>query len=467
MHGSGAISASLDAGVTRIPASAMPCANCHGPDGRGRPEGGATPSDVTEESLHRAYKVTTPSGRTHGPYDDAKLERAIIRGIDASGNRLDPLMPRYKMGSRDVSSLIAYMKRLGHELDPGLSEKSIRLGVILPPRQTMANASAETRAVVSAWFEDVNKRGGIFGRNVDLVFIDPEGTPKERADAARALIDRSPVFAFVSSFTEGAERELAALAEEKQIPFVATITSNPRGSVAPGRYMLELFAGLAEQARALVRMASRDKASDKRIAIITNSRLADAGNAAAQEARDDGYASVEKANADTLDPAALRDRGVNTILVLDAKPLRALLQTVSESWKPTVLVPASVADPDLLSGAPFRSYVSFPTLPSDYNEASTALHKRLIAEHHIGATHRATQAAALASATLVTDALARAGRDLSREVLLNTFDATNKFQSGFAPPLTFRADRRLGSTGCYILAFEPGHPPKSAWVEIE
>jgi len=469
MRGTGAITATLDGGVTRIAASTLPCVNCHGRDGRGRAEGGATPSDITFASLRRAYAVRTPSGRTHGPYDDRKLKRAIVRGIDASNNVLDPVMPRYSMSDHDLDALLGYMKHLGRELDPGVSEKSIRLGVILPPQTTMSGASAETRAVVRAWFDDVNERGGVFGREIELAFIDPDGTPKERADAVRSFLDRSSVFALVCSFTEGAERELSAVAEELQIPFVATITSNPRSSIAPGRYVRELFAGLAEQSRALIRLAGREQPESKRIAIIaSNIRLTDVRDAAVQESRDNGYGAVDLLDAASVDAAKLRDAGVTTILILDPQPLAALLPAMQGSdWKPVLLVPASIAGPDLLAGAPATSLISFPTLPNDYSETSIGTHARLIREHHIGTTHRATQAAALASAALVTDALTRAGRDLSREALLDAIDRTKAFRSGFAPPLTFRADRHLGSTGCYIIAFAPGQPPKPAWVEIE
>src|SRR5690606_38910692 len=43
----GAIQARVGAGQASIPASAVPCANCHGADGRGRPEGGVRPPDIT------------------------------------------------------------------------------------------------------------------------------------------------------------------------------------------------------------------------------------------------------------------------------------------------------------------------------------------------------------------------------------------------------------------------------------
>jgi ABC-type branched-subunit amino acid transport system substrate-binding protein len=463
------ITATLDGGTSRVAAAAMPCASCHGNDGRGRPEGGATPSDITFESLRRAYRVTTASGRVHGPYDDRTLRRAIEQGVDSSGNRLDALMPRYSIASNDLRALLAYMKRLGSELDPGLSETRIRLGVVLPPHETMPEASAETRAVVSAWFEDVNRRGGIFGRQIDLSFVDPAGNAGERAAAVRSFAERGPLFAFVSSFSEGAERELSDVAEEERIPFLSTITSNPRSSVAPVPYVRELFAGLAEQSRALVRMAGPEAGKSRKIAIVARGgSMADARDAAVQECRDSGYELVEAVDPDAVDFAKLRRLGVDTILILEANALPKLLRDLeTPGWTPIVLAPASLTDPSILADAPVRSFVSFPTLPIDYTEASIATHERLAREHHAGMTHRATQAAALASAALVTDALTRAGRNLSRDALLATIDTTNGFRSGFAPPLTFRPDRHLGSTGCYIIAFEPGKPPKSVWLDVE
>ena len=40
---------------TEVPATAMLCANCHGFDGRGNPEGGVVPSDITWQALTKSY----------------------------------------------------------------------------------------------------------------------------------------------------------------------------------------------------------------------------------------------------------------------------------------------------------------------------------------------------------------------------------------------------------------------------
>ena len=63
----GEIVALLGDANIELPASSVPCASCHGRDGRGRPEGGVAPSDLRWESLTRPYGVTHPGGRTHPP----------------------------------------------------------------------------------------------------------------------------------------------------------------------------------------------------------------------------------------------------------------------------------------------------------------------------------------------------------------------------------------------------------------
>ena len=78
-----------DAGV-EVPASAVPCGGCHGRDGKGNPEGGISPSDLTWTALTRPYGVTHPGGRKHPPYD-AKLLKREVRPWAAAQLHLDPV----------------------------------------------------------------------------------------------------------------------------------------------------------------------------------------------------------------------------------------------------------------------------------------------------------------------------------------------------------------------------------------
>src|SRR5262245_15847385 len=81
-------------GSLELPATTMPCANCHGADGRGRPEGGLDPGDITWESLTKPYGHTHVSGRTHPAYTDGLLGRALLDGYDPAQTRLLAALPR-------------------------------------------------------------------------------------------------------------------------------------------------------------------------------------------------------------------------------------------------------------------------------------------------------------------------------------------------------------------------------------
>src|SRR5262249_13189740 len=80
-----------------VPGTAVACASCHGHDGRGKPEGDVTPSDLTWEVLTKPYGLKHGDGRQHPAYTPRGLELAITRGIDPGGNKLQNVMPRFSM----------------------------------------------------------------------------------------------------------------------------------------------------------------------------------------------------------------------------------------------------------------------------------------------------------------------------------------------------------------------------------
>ena len=143
-------------------ASILPCAQCHGAGGEGI---GIVAPDIRWQAL------TDPDGheherRRHEPFDANSLARAIQEGVDPAGNELDATMPRYRMTDADMADLIAYLNRVGLELDPGLSASSIRIGTVLPTEGPLAEVGGAELAVIAAMFADVNMAGGIHGRKL-------------------------------------------------------------------------------------------------------------------------------------------------------------------------------------------------------------------------------------------------------------------------------------------------------------
>src|SRR5262252_5012874 len=53
-----------------ISAEQVPCVSCHGPDGRGLPEGGVEPSNIQWSTLSGPAEVVHASGRRHPGYSE-------------------------------------------------------------------------------------------------------------------------------------------------------------------------------------------------------------------------------------------------------------------------------------------------------------------------------------------------------------------------------------------------------------
>lgn len=459
--GAAEIVATLEDGV-RVAGAVLPCGGCHGSDGRGRREGGVAPSDITREALARPYDVTTALGRRHGPYDDRLLKRAIAMGIDAGGNRLSLVMPRYVMSQDDFAALAAFMRTLGDPHDPGVEDRRLVLGVVLPPRDALPALGDDVRAMLTAYFDAANRAGGIYGRRIDLVYVQPGGTPQDRADGVRAFLrDESP-FALIGSFTDGAEREIAGVADREETPLLAMMTSNARGAIAPSRYVRDLVAGLAEQSRALVRAAALRGSHGHRAAVVRarDMRLRDVADATVGELREAGFS--DPAIVDGIEGTA----DCNLLLFLDRRELTSFLASLARrGWKGTLLVPAAIADPTLFERVDpeIVTLVSFPMLPADATSQAVAIYEQLVGVTRLGPAHLPARLAALASAALTVDALRRAGRTLSRDRFLDAIDSTSQFRSGFVPPLTFGPTRRLGSTGSWVLTI--GDPSGPVWID--
>src|SRR6185436_14925290 len=157
-----------------VPGNVMACANCHGIAGQGKIEGGINPSNVTWEALTKPYGVAHVNGRKHPPYTARALELAVTRGLDPAGNKLLYAMPRYQMSKADLDDLVVYLKRLGTDVDPGISENKIVIGMAFPTAGPIGELSQAVRDVIVAVFAEVNAQGGVYSRQLELKSVAAE-----------------------------------------------------------------------------------------------------------------------------------------------------------------------------------------------------------------------------------------------------------------------------------------------------
>lgn len=217
-------------GGSELPASMLPCVNCHGADGRGKAEGGVVPSNVTWHELTKPYRAATPNGRRRPAYTEQTLRRAIVEGVDSAGNPLHAAMPRYAMAAEDVSDLVSYLKVLGREEIPGVTDTTVRIGTLVPE----TDAGTQMAAVLAAYFKDA---GEIHGRRVVL----------ETTTVAR--LQHDPPFALAGGLTDAAAEEAV---ERAGIPLVLPVSVR-RQAAGENRQRFYLSPGIEEQVEGLLK----------------------------------------------------------------------------------------------------------------------------------------------------------------------------------------------------------------------
>lgn len=458
--------------AVEVPAATLSCANCHGADGQGKPEGGVIPSNVTWSSLTKSYGHKHTDGRTHPAFDELSLERAIVEGVDPAGNRLSVTMPKYQMSRTDMADLLAYLKRLESDQDPGLTADTITLGTLLPANEI----GAAMREVLTAYFEELNQAGGIHHRRFALQVATPSQAPK--------LLGEEAVFAFVGPMTAGAEAEITSLVQCEEVPLIGPFTLYPDTSSPPKRYTFYLFAGLSEQAQALVQFARQQFApASTRLAVLSvdDERPKATASMLTTQCVQAGWKYVLPLTyaRGRLQVAhlvrQLRQEKIDAVIFLGASGDEKLLldEATQQNFALPLLLPgALVAKETLTTLSQWKQkiHLSYPTLPNDQTPLASQGFQSLLARHKITTRHTAAQLSAYVAAQLLTEGLKRAGRAVTREKLITALEGLYEYDTGLTPRLTYGPNRRLGARGAYVVTFDPTKKPitpVSEWIKID
>jgi ABC-type branched-subunit amino acid transport system substrate-binding protein len=466
-----------------VPGSAMACANCHALDGEGKPEGGVVPSNLTWEALTKPYGVTHASGRTHPPYTERALELAITRGLDPAGNHLMNIMPRYQMAREDMADLIAYLKQLGKTSAPGVTETSITIGTLVPTSGELAGAGQVIQAVTKALFEEVNSRGGIYNRKLELKVAETATTPATSSEKTRRFIQEQQVFALTGAFIAGADKEMAGLASDLQVPLVGPLTLYPQTGYPLNRYVFYLLSGVEQQARALVKFAAQRSMDQKAGSLLL---YAEGGaSAGVMEAIKDqcqkspcgplqtyGYQSAQ------FDAPAwakrLSQTGSQTVYFsgTGADALKLMQEADKLSWSPSLYLTMTAVGQEMFNAPQSfngKIFLPFPTSPNDQTAAGIEEFRTLAARYKLPDHHLVMQLSAYSAAKILVEGLKRAGRELSREKLVEALEGLDGYATGLVPPVTYGPNRRIGAMGAYVVTLDlekRQFMPASSWVEI-
>jgi ABC-type branched-subunit amino acid transport system substrate-binding protein len=470
-------------GEVEVPGSTVSCSGCHGMRGEGKTEGGVTAGNLTWSNLLKPYGHSHPTGRQHGPFNEASFIRAVVNGIDSNGNDLLVAMPRYKLSPEDVADLIAYLKRIDSDLDPGLTESNIKVGLILPTQGALADVGAAIKDVFTAYFDDLNNRGGIFSRKIDLRFADVGAGGADTAKVVQAFARQEQIFAFVGGLSAGADAQLAALARNEEIPFIGPSTLLPHAEIPVNRYLFYLLPGIADQAGSLVNFAAAQRElQNAPVAIVhsDNTLGIAAATAAAEHAKKIGRSVAAKLvyTPNNFDARRivneLKNNGAEGVFFFGSgKEQSSLLsEAAAAGWTPHFFCLGVMTGKELPTAATatFKNkiFIAFPTVPADITNEGRSEFRALHEKYRFIPRHTASQLSAFAAAKVLVEALTRAGKDLSREKLITSLEGLYDYETGLTPRITFGPNRRVGAAGAHVVTIdlaEKEFATASGWVK--
>ena len=486
LHGTSPSGAEVTAHVGRegvtLPASAVPCASCHGPDGLGRPEGGVIPTDIRWSQLTKVYGHVHEDGRRHPAFDKAGLARVLRTGLDPADNRLDHSMPLYTLSDGDMDDLVAYLTHLEADLDPGVEADRIQVASLLPLQGPQGGLGQAMAQVMLAYFKEVNAQGGVFGRHIDLLAIPYGNSSEATLDSLRMAFQREGIFALVGAYTVGLDEQILDLLREEDTPLIGPFTLDP-GDAFVNAAAFYLYPGFADQARVLADAALKE-APDTETAVVLAGpegahvdRLVTAVEQQLQ-GRTPAQALTVRYAPGALDAEALatriQDTASDTLFFFgDQADLEALLGSLDERQQsPRVyLLSSFVPRPLFEAPAAFhhRLFLAYPTLGSDISDSGRSEYGKLASAHALPRDHLQGQIAAYAAAKLLVEGLRGAGRDLSRVALVEALEALYAYETGVTPPLTYGPNRRIGARGAHVVAVDlvkKSYEPVGAWHEV-
>jgi ABC-type branched-subunit amino acid transport system substrate-binding protein len=471
-------------GELDVPASTVTCGGCHGVKGEGKTEGGVTAGNLQWSNLTKPYGHTHPSGRQHGAFDEVSFVRAVTSGVDPKGNTLQVAMPRYKMAAEDLADLIAYLKRIETDHDPGLTDTTIGVGLLIPTKGALAEIGQAIKAVTTAYFEEINRQGGIYNRKLELKVAETGDTPSATAANLERLVVGGQIFALANVFTAGADAEIAALAQNYEVPLIGAITLTPQTGAPINRQVFYLLPGVSDQTRALVAFAAQ-KLNDKtaRVAAVYapgGSLTADALTAFESQSKTVGWTAPTKIaiSLEQPDPTAgvaeLKAKGAQAVFFFGSvNALRFLQEAEKAGFFPQVYLLGAMTGSDILNapaGFKEKIFLGFPTVPTDITHEGESNFRALAQKYQLPSSHVAAQLSAYVAAQLFVEGLKRARQDLSREKLITALEGLYEYNTGLTPPLTFGPNRRIGAPGAHIVTVDvekKQYASTGAWVRAD
>jgi serine/threonine protein kinase/ABC-type branched-subunit amino acid transport system substrate-binding protein len=440
-----------------------------------------------------AQGIVTPSGAN--PRPKSWLGLSVLGALAAVGvaSIAFAFFPRNDPGPTPAAVAPAPVAKptISVPLERGVSDTEIKIGMSAVFSGPSRELGQNMKLGVETSFQAENDKGGVHGRRLTLTALD-DGYEAERAtETMKELLGERDVFAFVGNVGTPTSAVAAPFASQNKAVFFGAFTGAPvLRQDPPDRYVFNYRASYREEtARSVKYLLDVEKLLPEQIVVFAqDDSFGDAGFEGVTKAlRANGHASVEtlrvgyKRNTadvdaaiaaivdynDRLDPASVERARTNPQLRVLRHPVKAVIMVatyraaakfiqkmhgirrlrkalffnVSFVGSETLAEELSGVNPELCSNV----YVTQVVPLFDSGSTGVRRYREQLAKYQPQAQPGFVSLEGYIVGTIFVEALKRAGRELTTEKLVDTFEQIDGLDLGFGTRIGFSLSEHQGS----------------------
>jgi len=352
--------------------------------------------------------------------------------------------------------------------EEGVTDTEILLGSNLDLSGAIASWGVQIKNGMDMICREINERGGIHGRKLSFVAEDNAYDPKKAIMATNKMINLDKVFCFVNNLGTPTSLATLPITTRRKIPALFPLAASEKFYEPVNRYSFVTSIPYSAYAQALVVFAVEHRKAKKVGILYQDDELGD-GHLRGTKAQLENYglplAAAESYKRGATDFSSqiikLRNAGVDFVVLgtTGRETVAALKEVLKIGWKvPMGSGGASVTKhvPILANNAGISSdglYFS-STGPFLYEDSDIPFVREWYKRHvqWYGTTPDGATMGGYEGVRLFAVAAEKAGRDLTRERLVEALEAFKDVKSVFGgPPISFGPTKHNGVTQALIL----------------
>jgi branched-chain amino acid transport system substrate-binding protein len=334
-----------------------------------------------------------------------------------------------------AAAFVFFLPQLAHA-EVGVSDSTITIG--------MANAQSGPtdhgrglEAGATAFFKNLNQSGGVNGRKINLLVADDVYDPQKTVTITTKFLETDKVFALFGYLGSANSAALMPTLAKFDVPYIAPLSGAQNLRSPVNKNVFTVRAGYEDEAEAMVAFASEKLGIHDIGVLYQDDALGNSGKSGIYKAlakrgiKLKASASYDRTSGNIDSALAqLAKADVKAILCFaTSKPYISLLKLANKLRIKAAFISSSiVGEKDALAGAKMEAdgtyYIAAFPLATDMSfEIVKNLNRDIKTVD--GATADDFSLEGYADAAIFTEALRRAGKNLTRDTLRSAFEAMN------------------------------------------